>query len=849
MSIDQKIQEAVARGEANKRILELAQNWCMHLRVELRGGVGMVEIQTGLPIGMRAITCPYARADGIAAMDLKAVALDFYDRNCVGCLDRKPVRMPNLSELIAERDKATKQQEAENVRFRTEQAQQLAERRRKRQQRKGGADEARLGIYEAIDRLDENQAKEEGDVLEQIAKAAPEKFTADVLESLFELADAEGWGRTEGALRALAAVSAGSARLGASALRALARGDSVRTASSIVSDHLLPEHCDLVGRALWYIIKNAAPSDIIGLPHTPGDPAALIATFRLFPDVVYSALATMLTSRSKDDRIDACEALMHIVDIHPSAGLKLAPALISSLPLPDDVYERGSAADAVERVLASTMRVLPTEIDAVVSQAISTANESTRAALMGVYTQFLTPRWRGESRDRTDSDPIAFRRILRVFLDRKADDCLVVATDFLRSGAERYPDLLAAEAETLLGAAAMLTEALANKYSHLLDPRPSVERAMEAELNETRFNSALGAVIHGLGHAIANRPDAVGLQVMSTISGLGSSYPALRASLLRSLGTLGGKPAATQPLPTLYSALTDPDQGVRAAAAELYGSFTKRTDPDDLPNLLHETFLVLLRDPYLIVHRTAVRVLNPDSIPSELRRKALDLVGAVLASNLREHIDGFISDCIQKYLILAEKTGIDTRDVLQHIVGLVDRIPAREAAEIVHSNWRIRKAPNFSDLVVRLLQDETLPEYYVESLDDEVETFSDVDIQRHATSLREISIRRIQLSPYDTVDFIHILGRCGGWEEASQVARALVDQTPDTKAEKPRKLRFRALECAVEIEAAASRRDLPVISAAISKWKAVVQEIQKDDEENAEARRPFPGLRIPDKND
>jgi hypothetical protein len=372
---------------------------------------------------------------------------------------------------------------------------------------------------------------------------------------------------------------------------------------------------------------------------------------------------------------------------------------------------------------------------------------------------------------------------------------------------------------------------------------------MEAELNGTRFNSALGAVIHGLGAAIAYRPERVGLQVMSTISGLGSSYPVLRASLLRSLSTLGGKPAAAQALPTLYSALTDPDQGVRAAAAVLYGSFTKRTEPDDLPNLLHEPFLVLLRDPYLIVHRTAVRALDPDSIPSELRRKAVDLVGAVLASNLREHIDGrFISDCIHKYLTLAEKAGIETRDVLQRILGLIDRIPAREAAEIVRNNWRIRRAPNFSDLVVRLLQDETLPDYYVESLD-EVETLPDVDIQRHATALRDIGIRRVQQSPYDAVDYTDILGRCGAWEEARLVARALVDHTPDTKAEKPRKLRFRALECAVEIEAAASRQDYAAISTAVSNWKAVVQEIQKDDDENAEARRPFPGLRVPDKDD
>jgi hypothetical protein len=258
----------------------------------------------------------------------------------------------------------------------------------------------------------------------------------------------------------------------------------------------------------------------------------------------------------------------------------------------------------------------------------------------------------------------------------------------------------------------------------------------------------------------------------------------------------------------------------------------------------------LLRDPYLIVHRTAVQALNPNSIPSELHRLAFDLVGAVLVSNLREHVNGeFISDCINQYLDLAEQIGIETLDLVQGVVGLLDRIPAPEAAEMVYSNWRIRKALNFSDLLVRLLHDDTLPEYYVESLDDALETLADVEIQRHSVALRDISLRRVERSPNDVLDFIHLLGRCGAWEEARLVARALVDQTQDTRAEKPRRLRYRALECAVEIEAAAVRQDHGAIASAASNWKAIVQGIQQDDEENAEARRPFSGLRIPDKND
>ena len=57
----------------------------------------IVEVETGLPIGMRSFKCPYASATGMAGMNLGHVVLDFYDRNCVGREKRLPVRFPNLS--------------------------------------------------------------------------------------------------------------------------------------------------------------------------------------------------------------------------------------------------------------------------------------------------------------------------------------------------------------------------------------------------------------------------------------------------------------------------------------------------------------------------------------------------------------------------------------------------------------------------------------------------------------------------------------------------------------------------------------------------------------------------------
>src|ERR1700727_198251 len=121
--IEDGIQKAIRIGEANKEVIQLAQNWCAHISVERRGGTGLVEAETGLPIGMRSFKCPYAAAQGFAGMDLGHIALDFYDRNCVGCKQRLPVRLPNLSQLVGERDMA--QQHAQEAADR-EKARQLA---------------------------------------------------------------------------------------------------------------------------------------------------------------------------------------------------------------------------------------------------------------------------------------------------------------------------------------------------------------------------------------------------------------------------------------------------------------------------------------------------------------------------------------------------------------------------------------------------------------------------------------------------------------------------------------------------------------------------------------------------
>jgi hypothetical protein len=130
MTLDDSIQKAVRIGERNKEIIEFAENWCGHLEVRQSGRVGLEEIETGLPIGMRSFQCPYASAAGLAGMNLEVVALDFYDRNCVSCKERLPVRLPNLSALVGERDAAQKRDSEARASRPERQAGELAARRR-----------------------------------------------------------------------------------------------------------------------------------------------------------------------------------------------------------------------------------------------------------------------------------------------------------------------------------------------------------------------------------------------------------------------------------------------------------------------------------------------------------------------------------------------------------------------------------------------------------------------------------------------------------------------------------------------------------------------------------------------
>jgi hypothetical protein len=202
-----------ACGESNLRTMELVRNWCAHVQVQKHGVVGIAEQQISLPIGHHALTCPHAAAAGFATRDRADAALDFYDRNCVACRDRKPVTLPNISILVQKRDAARAAAAAEEAHFESERSARQAARDATRQLIRADLEPPSADVVDQLEELDHQWNETVVTGLVQTAGLAPEVFAPPLWEYAFGLLErGEFWFDAAG-LRLLKALQADAARL------------------------------------------------------------------------------------------------------------------------------------------------------------------------------------------------------------------------------------------------------------------------------------------------------------------------------------------------------------------------------------------------------------------------------------------------------------------------------------------------------------------------------------------------------------------------------------------------------------------------------------------------------------
>jgi hypothetical protein len=233
-----RIEETIRIGEKNKRTMELVRNWCKHARVRKVGGTGIIEIQTGLPIGHHSLECQHAVAAGFATWDLADAAVDFYDRNCANCKYREPVGFPTISGLVSERDAKRKSDQATHEQARREEAERLAEREARRQNLRVQLDAVSSTVVDQISELDREGSSSMGERLVETARLAPETFTHPIVEHLWSLLEGVGFLRAEPVLNVLYILKIDPRRLCGAAMRCLSRYSALQLAATIVEENI-----------------------------------------------------------------------------------------------------------------------------------------------------------------------------------------------------------------------------------------------------------------------------------------------------------------------------------------------------------------------------------------------------------------------------------------------------------------------------------------------------------------------------------------------------------------------------------------------------------------------------------
>lgn len=850
MDTDRRIHEAIAAGQRNKEVMELVRNWCRHARVQKFGGTGIVEAETGLPIGHHSMACQYAPAGGMATWDLAEAALNFYDRNCVGCAHRAPVGLPNLSELVGQRDAALAKRESERQAHEAE----VAARRAARKERRSGL-RASLALLAAsiIDYVEEIDGPDPGDAPAKLlgtAKLAPETFDPRVIEYFFELLESgEHWFYDIG-LSVLRQLGVDATHLTRCALLALAHSRSYAVAIEIVAEY--PQLADeaRIPAALPALIELAHPRSYPMLGQVISIPEPLINLYRSHPQAVERALEGLLDRREAYFVSVGARGVAFLAGTDPMLPLRVARSLIAKVVrsrlliehhVPSPFGDNGVLGDLRE-ALALALQADPDRTDAMLAEFLASAPADDEVQIYKVYERILRGRRRQNHHIQADAaDKIALRRLLSAATQTTSYDILQELHGAFTYVPEELIPLARAEVSTILGAALMLSEKIRSpEESPILEPNP-VSRLERSNVQGQRINLQ-SALVDWAAEAAAGERRATSeyLEILSIIR---DEHETLRAELTeqayRLMRTSDGLTAA---LPAIYGALFGSAVRVRAAAAEAIGKLTSKTK-DDLPSLVHEAIVAQLTDPFVIVHQAAFETLERTELPEQFESDARGAVLALIGSYYKSRTaDRFLVDCIclyvDRYATEAEKSG-GLIDVFLEILGKI------KAHDIVDEHRRLSRQfghkARFAEIWIQALEQVHAVSYREDDLIETLNTLPRQEIYRHRARLEKLGI---DASSSWTMArrLIEALTRAGAWSEAAAIADTVYGRIPRSIEMHARKLDANRHRIAARFEAAIQAGRLDEIAELSQQWRRNEEEIEEDRVANERRRRPFQNI-------
>lgn len=848
MNRDRDIERAIRDGERNQDAKRLIQNWCRHARVQKFGGTGLIEIQTGLPIGHHAMVCDYAPASGMATWLLEESALHFHDTHCVSCPHRVPVALPNLTKLVAQRDTyrqdtQTRLQEAQRAKDAALQARTTV-----RAELRTILPVLAKTFMDDLDRLDADRDDQAATRLIESARLAPEILVPALTEYLFSVLEGDDhWLDTAGLT--LLADTPDQPRLVRCAMKCLREGYALDLAAATVTlrmDHIDPADLPEAVIGLAYI-ATPPRSEFGHSHHDNGNLDPLIQLADRFPEPIQRGLLALLSHRDLL-RLGVTARAMGLLITRNERWVRpfLRPlaAHLSRLDFLVEI-ERESELRQIEHdlqvALAGAFLAAPDLTDKELMRQFESASADGEGRLAGVYEHVL--RHANHYRDstpavqpaNTHSFVVAIRRLAA--LSATSDNSSVthqVLGAFRHPGAALAPAAKAAM-DVLLGTAAVLDSKLQapEPERSVLAPAHPLAEMEKANRRSNLWHlraALLELTIHG---ALI---DAEGLaRIEAFLSRRGLLVDTFEAAIVREIAPLLATSSGLKAmLPYLYGAMVGASVIGRAAAADALKDIGSQRFAD-LPDLVADGLVLMLFDSYVIVHKAAVRALGRLQLPPRFHRVVAAALDNLIVVYRGRDDPEFLLECIE-----AKVTTYSGEVPLPKAQGkvLLALIAELEPSVILRSGHRyfLRQLQHLDGWAVLVLGwvGQCREDY---ELEDVLELVADLPSGACAPLVPEI-LKTVAADPTNhqlCSTFIELLARDRAWLGATQVAALHVAAFPDTVRERARKTQAQQIERRVRFEYLISEGQLEealVLGQAWMKIDGELAQLFKDNEKS-----------------
>lgn len=836
--------KAIEAGQRNLRAKKLLSNWCFHAEFARSGGRGMIEAETGLPIGHMGVRCKFSKKNSMHCWLLEDAAYDFYRNNCKDCLERVPVGIPNIIEFVGPREESAEKRKIAREEEKKERGQKHAKRRQERAELRYELSLEETFVLDLLDELDQEGIGGDDPRLEQLASLAPEVFTRRVIEHLLPAVLNEYLPYSIPAAKAILNTPLTSEEKLSVAVRLVSSYEKSPAAIEVVlsnAEKLSPGDLERVLSRFVSMAIGPPPGMHLGVGKAIRlDKAPIQSFFQKRRTEVCAEVDTLLSDANPDKIGAAAKTILatdsdELLSKHTRsifAKLMRRRTLLSGERRDSGVlyYLREAASKCLER--------FPEETDKIIQSYLADNDDTGRKEANRTYSSMLKHRYREKVQIGT-AQRTAFRRLLWAAVERPGDS-MDDAGQFFRHSWDEFSQLAFENFNDLIGAAATLSE----KYEKI-DAEPVLELAdnvlaqMEKSNKRSAIDSLQGALIEWAAVGAKSKGREGIEEFLSLYRGLPEDQTQMRGNMIaHSSKLLKGVESLTLVLPEWYSALMDESTLVRARAVQAWEDV-----PYDLvknfPDLFFEAFSVLLTDPYVIVHRSAVHSLRRRSFPEEKRSIIKQGLWSLIVYYSQESKqEDFIVDCIDVFAFLClspeERKG-KIGQLLSDILLRLEGSALYQAVDRLH--YGFKDVPGFVKVALKSIHDDYTRSISTDDCVSAILSAPQTELQNCVDDIKNVFEALRPFRPEGFVEallYAAALSKAGSHVAASSCFRELMSGIPEEVRNKQWQLEANLVATASDIERAIADGE-PFLEL-IEKWRSLMSDLEKEYEERAELR-------------